>query len=553
MITTIPKNCLRDNILYFTITNFGYISFVKNFSLRLQQLNIAEKFIVICTDKESYNELSLDEQLHCIFYPCVVPKTFESWKTVNYKEIVFSKLDITRLVLEYANTQNINSVVYMDTDIWMFRDFHKDLQSLIKKTNKHFDILMQDGEDYKECPVEPYFKTTSNDVLIKRYCTRLCTGFMVLKPIPEVINIFNYKTNYAVNWNKYVGNQPYLNDVINAYQIKAFSLPRNLLLNGSIFSNEECDEEDLITLEIIKNSVSTNTWLLHYTYTEGVNKVKRMMQAQHWLLTDNLNSFNIIRGGKPELFVCCGDGFANQLRLSLAGSFLVQANCIASFTQEWTLSNHNNVDYTEFFKPLPQINYQSVKNVDPERVITSSSFEELIKKYGGNKFQWPVAFQIASKYIIPQLHISEYVEDFIKKNNIANAIGLHVRRTCKTKLLEISQKRGTPLSNNEMLNVCHNFPKVFLATDNSETQNWFKERLLEKLVTIEDIANSSEEWETSYNPELVKRHTTPLHTVLDFLILKRCKTFQGSNESSYSLLLHQWRKTQHDFHVFGKV
>jgi hypothetical protein len=58
---------------------------------------------------------------------------------------------------------------------------------------------------------------------------------------------------------------------------------------------------------------------------------------------------------KQDVFVKCKSGFCNQLRLMLAGSFLVTNGFINSYTQEWLLSNENNVDYLGYFNSLPGV------------------------------------------------------------------------------------------------------------------------------------------------------------------------------------------------------
>ena len=58
MHTQLSDYVAGESFVYFTITNAGYVNFVLNFCKRLEQLNMMHTFIIICTDKESYNLLN---------------------------------------------------------------------------------------------------------------------------------------------------------------------------------------------------------------------------------------------------------------------------------------------------------------------------------------------------------------------------------------------------------------------------------------------------------------------------------------------------------------
>lgn len=67
------------------------------------------------------------------------------------------------------------------------------------------------------------------------------------------------------------------------------------------------------------------------------------------------------------------------------------------------------------------------------------------------------------------------------------------------------------------------------------------------------ILNGAEQFPYQvYDRDKVERFTDAKHCVMDFLILKHCKVFVGSNDSSFSLLLFYWRHCEEDYFVFGK-
>lgn len=253
--------------------------------------------------------------------------------------------------------------------------------------------------------------------------------------------------------------------------------------------------------------------------------------------------------------VRCPYGFANQLRLALAGSFLVYSKCVESFTMEWIINNHNNVQFLDYFLPLPKLIFNKIStDVIAEDIYDTISFKRMIETYAKGAFSWEMALSASLKFCLPRPEISKMVQDFVTSNDINNTLGLHVRRTCKTSLLNSETHRNcSMLTNEEILRISELYDKIFLATDNKETQCWFKEQLGDKLLTYVDINEGEEYLKKEYDPNEVTRHTSGLHTVMDFLILKHCKTFLGSSESSFSLLVQHWRQNKEDFHIFGRL
>ena len=95
---------------------------------------------------------------------------------------------------------------------------------------------------------------------------------------------------------------------------------------------------------------------------------------------------------------------------------------------------------------------------------------------------------------------------------------------------------------------------MYVATDNKETQVYFIKELNESVVVYKPIIHGAEHFPyDEYSRDGVQRYTDGKHNIMDFLSLKQCRTFLGSNESAYSLLLFHWRKNSNDYHVFGKL
>lgn len=277
---------ISDNNCIFTIVNKGYIDIGSNFLKRIEQLNMFYKMIFVCTDLESYLHFKSNSFIQAILQEKNLPtQNFVSWKDKEYFNLVFNKFDITKFILDYALNLQLDNVLYLDTDIWCFQNFEKKLFDLKKDEYFYADLLMQDGENYRLNP-DPIKQNYINGNFIKdRSSKRHCTGFMMIKPSPFTNSLFDYKNNNKVDYTKFVGNQPFLNKVIESEpNLIVANLDRDLGLNGSLF-NDEGAVEKLNLQDSIKiiDSKKDTSWFLHYTYCKGKDKISKMKEFNHWI------------------------------------------------------------------------------------------------------------------------------------------------------------------------------------------------------------------------------------------------------------------------------
>lgn len=255
-----------------------------------------------------------------------------------------------------------------------------------------------------------------------------------------------------------------------------------------------------------------------------------------------------------DVCVHCPNGFANQLRLALAGSFLVINGYINTYTQEWVLNNHNNVDFLNYFQPLEGVIF---KKVNIEHSINSTTFEMMIRTYTKNKVSPLDALQEVKSNLIPNQCVNQELELFLKNKDLNNSVGIHARRTCKLSFLNLEESKYRSEckihSNQELLDNIKDFNNIYLATDNKETQKWFKDRLGDRVWFYSSILNGKEMPDFPYSREHVTRYTAPLHTVIDFLVLLKVGVFLGTNQSSFSGLIKNIRNNFNDFLFYGKV
>jgi len=249
-----------------------------------------------------------------------------------------------------------------------------------------------------------------------------------------------------------------------------------------------------------------------------------------------------------NIYIECPDGFVNQLRLSLAANYLVSHKIAKEAKQKWILNNHNTVDYNKYFYQLK--NVQMVDHIKNDNSIKTQSFTGMLHEINNNKI---AAFRESYKDLKVKENFSQIVDDFVNTNDISNTIGIHIRTGCKTALLLTDKNRKQPINQNSLINqLLYEDLKIFLATDNQETQNKWKSVFGSRLICFAPIMSGDEMFFPPYDRDLVKRHTSDDHTVADFLILQRCKKFIGSNESSFSLAI-KWIRNNYIDHNIGGV
>lgn len=256
--------------LYFTIINEGYIPFTINFLKRLKEVEFQEEFLIACIDTESFHFLKNIHE-NVIEYNLNLSREFEKWQSEKYKEIVFSKLDIKKSIIE-KNKDVYDNIIFIDTDIWINKNFSDELNSILE--NNDYDIIFQDGEDYlfykDEC-----FELLENKLIQKRYCNSFCTGFMVMnsKSSEKILNFLNYKEEEKKKCN---GNQQYLNEKLYFENLKTLTIPKKLFPNYSICNFYK----------------KYDYWMLHYTYLKGKEKINAMKKNNHWIVDQLPNRKN---------------------------------------------------------------------------------------------------------------------------------------------------------------------------------------------------------------------------------------------------------------------
>lgn len=255
------------------------------------------------------------------------------------------------------------------------------------------------------------------------------------------------------------------------------------------------------------------------------------------------------------LNIKCNDGYCNQLRILLAGVFLLQNQYIKECNINWTITNHNNINFLDYYE---QPAYLKFKQLSKHQInLHEATFIDTISKYTNDTTNWSLKLIKAFKTLKLKPNVKRQINKYLKSINIDRVVGIHARRTCKISANEMFNRSRYLLSNQEFINLLqnyrHRYYNVYIATDNSETQFFFKNALKERYISYKDIEKSIESHCTPYDREKVVRFTDPLHTIIDFYTLLNCKHFIGTESSSFSSLIYYLRNNPNDFKIVGGV
>lgn len=224
-----------DGLIVITYINYGYFDYLHNFIKNMQMLNITWKLCVVCIDKESV-QLCNNHNIDCVYLQLNKSLEFAKWNTDSFTDITYAKLDVITHVLNYKNVKNI---LYVDTDIWIYKDFVPYLKQL-----PHHNLYMQSDCNKKN-----------------QYDNNACTGFMYISNNISTRTLFKYN-----NENKHSSDQYYVNQKRKHLKIPSIQLDRTLFPNG-----------------IYIHDVPPNAFILHYNYIVGNNKRICMKENNHWL------------------------------------------------------------------------------------------------------------------------------------------------------------------------------------------------------------------------------------------------------------------------------
>lgn len=248
-------------------------------------------------------------------------------------------------------------------------------------------------------------------------------------------------------------------------------------------------------------------------------------------------------------------GLSNRLRVLAAYIHIGKARYEgAHLVFIWDINAACPGHFLEIFQPIPDVLFSSNSSryvVDKHSKINyENSWAVLhwtlqMNNIPKNRFGSPTWGQIEhnmySKFV-PTQRIMKKVKDYVKKHDVCNAASMHLRLTDLEDQIKAQKKQHQGINVDAYMSFVESHDKVFLLTDNPETQRQFLEKYPSKILVYNKIESSS--GDASMRP-VDFRHTTLEHTIIDVLIAAHSKQFKPSLYSSLSDLVK-------NFHHIGK-
>ena len=269
------KNIKNQDYIISMFLTSGLCKEAENLIITLKRLNLQDKLIVTCLDKNAdkcIKKLGVKTRLKEL--KLSVSANFGS---KDFYDITYEKLVMIQELLEQTN----KVVLYTDTDIVFLKDPSNDVNKFI---NSHDDVMFQDESTN--------FAGNSDYV---------CTGFMVFKPNENNIKLLKESQRIMKeNWD----NREWDNGGGADQKAVQVSVKKINNLNYSYF-----DAKDYPNGARYFDNVNTvykdyTPVIIHNNFIKGLNnKIIRFKKHDLWFVEDNKNIFSI------------GDKFINEIHL----------------------------------------------------------------------------------------------------------------------------------------------------------------------------------------------------------------------------------------------
>ena len=242
-----------SQIVWITLINRGYIKFTVNFLESMKRHKCTFPLIVYCLDEGILHAFDKYPNVHCIsanpFMRGQMNTELTTWNTVDYKRIVFSKLDAINYTMDLPQYKDF-LIGYIDTDIILFKD--------------PTDIILKEFEENPEALVVSQCDEESPQCSNFNECKNICSGVIVFKQSSIIRSLLKY-----VEWDivENLTDQHYLTRKMKS--INHRTIDKNIFLNGSYPG-----VRDYIQPLMIPKDAS----LLHYNYMIGSFKEMYMIK-----------------------------------------------------------------------------------------------------------------------------------------------------------------------------------------------------------------------------------------------------------------------------------
>ena len=245
---------IKDDTLVFTLTSNGYKYFTLNLVEHLKKAGVPWKLCIVCADKPSYQFFRM-QTIPAIQAVNLLPDTgpnISPFGSRDFQRLNRLKLDLLSTFMSFPE---VKQGIYLDGDIVVYNDFVPDIMSRLAISPLWFQC---DEVGSGEC------------LGLTERCPNACTGFIAWSyGVPQIL----FQVNASLDlWKKQPEDQVFVNAKLREEGIPFQTLPRDLYPNGQFI--RRYSEGSVL---------KTTTKILHYNYTVGIDKHKRMRQNNDWL------------------------------------------------------------------------------------------------------------------------------------------------------------------------------------------------------------------------------------------------------------------------------
>ena len=250
-----------SQIVWITLINQGYVRYTMNFIESMRRNNCMFPLIIYCLDDGSMNAFRSFPNVCCIFanpfMRCQMNKQLTTWKTIDYKRIVFSKLDAIRYTMELPQYKDF-LIGYIDTDIIMIKN--------------PTDIILKEFEENPETLVVSQCDEDAIQCKNIKSCPNLCSGVIVFKQSTILKSLLKYSEWDIVN---NLTDQHYLTNKFKGMNINYRTIEKSIFLNGSYPGLKGYGMQLIIPQKTI---------IIHYNYMVGSLKEHNMKKNGMWYI-----------------------------------------------------------------------------------------------------------------------------------------------------------------------------------------------------------------------------------------------------------------------------
>lgn len=235
-----------------------------------------------------------------------------------------------------------------------------------------------------------------------------------------------------------------------------------------------------------------------------------------------------------NLLVELEGGLCNKLRTLNGFGYLAKLKNVKLFAI-WEYSPECPTNFDDLFYNISNIIILKNKNNIPNNVVNIGKCSNYVRR------QWNIKDNNHKKFYknfkLKENVITE-INNFLGKNDLNNTLGLHIRRTDHIIYLKNSNNMHLYRDDTFYINEINKFMKnnkngkIFLATDNKKTQDFFINNF-NNIIYLKKIEKNNK-----------LRTTYVKDALIDIIILSKCKKFVGSLKSSFTTTANIFRKNK---------